>query len=151
MLMATTCRPMRKRSMLSPLAAIWPSLSRVDCIRGGSTLVYLPEGLRMAFLVRRWVLELEFNQGDLGGCVIGNTKLSSATWIPSITPMRKRTSKKMSREAQPGTTCGNSLQLLICVEFFLSTHLTHEWLLRLNVYVRSTFHISQGLYVRSFG
>ena len=33
--------------------------------------------------------------------------------------------------------------------FFLSTHLTHEWLLRLNV--RSTFHISQGLYVRSFG
>ena len=118
MLMATTCRPMRKRSMLSPLAAIWPSLSRVDCIRGGSTLVYLPEGLRMAFLVRRWVLELEFNQGDLGGCVIGNTKLSSTTWIPSITPMRKRTSKKMRREAQPGTTCGISLQLLISMEFF---------------------------------
>ena len=142
MLMATTCRPMRKRSMLSPLAAIWPSLSRVDCIRGGSTLVYLPEGLRMAFLVRRWVLELEFNQGDLGGCVIGNTKRSSTTWIPSITPMRKRTSKKMRREAQPGTTCGISLQLLISMV---------EWLLRLDVYVRSTFHISQGLYVRSFG
>ena len=81
-------------------------------------MVYLPEGLRMAFLVRRWVLELEFNQGDLGGCVIGNTKLSSTTWIPSITPMRKRTSKKMRREAQPGTTWGISLQLLISMEFF---------------------------------
>ena len=105
MLMATTCRPMRKRSMLSPLAAIWPSLSRVDCIRGGSTLVYLPEGLRMAFLVRRWVLELEFNQGNLGGSLIGKKSTRLITWIPSITPMRNKTNKKMRREAQPGTTC----------------------------------------------
>jgi len=41
-----------------------PHEEALDVVSPGSNLAK-SEGLRMAFLVRRWVLELEFNQGDL--------------------------------------------------------------------------------------
>ena len=65
----------------------------------------LPVSLWVGCLVRGRVLQLEFNQGNLGGSLIGKATTRLTTWIPSITPMRNKTSKKMRREAQPGTTC----------------------------------------------
>ena len=65
-----------------------------------------PVSLWVACLVCGWVLKLEFDQGNLGGSLIEKASLRSTTWIPSITPMRNKTSRKIRREAQPGTTCG---------------------------------------------
>ena len=68
-----TWRPKRNRSMLSPLAAICPSLNmilihRKDCCWMGELVV--PIRLWVTFPVRRRILTFELYQGDLGNFLL---------------------------------------------------------------------------------
>ena len=88
--------------MLSPLAAIWPSLGNISCFQAKSRVKSScsPVSLGVACFVCGWVLQFELNQGNLGGSVIGKARLS-ISYLDSLHHPDEEQNKQEDEEGGP--------------------------------------------------
>ena len=93
--------------MLSPLAAIWPSLSSISSFQAeplaplaAEKSKCAPVSLGVAFFVCGWVLQFELNQGNLGGSVIGKARLLTS-YLDSLHHPNEEQNKQEDEEGGP--------------------------------------------------